>query len=211
MVFADRVDAGQQLAPLVNHLRGPDLVVLGLPRGGVAVAFEVAQALDAPLDVIVVRKLGVPDQPELGMGAIGDDGVRIVNPEVLRIADVSDDDLASVEARERAALVKRSTSLRRDRPAAALTGRTALVVDDGVATGSTAKAACQVARARGAARVVLAVPVAAADSVAALGADADEVISVLTPTWLSSIGQWYDDFSATTDEEVHDLLARAVK
>ena len=211
MVFADRVDAGQQLAPLVTHLRGPDLVVLGLPRGGVAVAFEVAQALDAPLDVIVVRKLGVPDQPELGMGAIGDDGVRIVNPEVVGIAGVSDDDLATVEARERAALVQRSTSLRRDQPAAALTGRTALIVDDGVATGSTAKAACQVARARGAARVVLAVPVAAANSVAMLGADADEVISVLTPTWLSSIGEWYDDFSATTDEEVHDLLARAAK
>jgi putative phosphoribosyl transferase len=145
------------------------------------------------------------------MGAIGDDGVRIVNPEVVGIVGVSNDDLASVEARERAALVQRSTSLRRDRPAAALTGRTALIVDDGVATGSTAKAACQVARARGAARVVLAVPVAAADSVATLGADADEVISVLTPTWLSSIGEWYDDFSATTDEEVHDLLARAVK
>jgi putative phosphoribosyl transferase len=209
MAFADRVDAGRQLAPLLTQLRGPDVVVLGLPRGGVAVAFEIARALDAPLDVIVVRKLGVPGQPELGMGAIGEDGVRIVNAQVVRIAGVSIDDLASVEAKERAALVRRATSLRSDQPMVALTGRTALIVDDGVATGSTARAACQVARARGAARVVLAVPVAAADSISTLQADADEVICVLSPTWLSSIGEWYDDFSATTDQEVRDLLAHA--
>src|ERR1700704_2710594 len=114
--FANRTDGGRQLAPALPPPRGGSIVVLGLPRGGVPVAFEVAQALDAPLDVIVVRKLGVPDQPELGMGAIGDDGVRIVNPEVVGIAGVSDDDLATVEARERAALVQRSTSLRRDQP-----------------------------------------------------------------------------------------------
>lgn len=209
MTFADRVDAGRQLSPLVSHLRGQDVVVLGLPRGGVPVAFEVAQALQAPLDVIVVRKLGVPIQPELAMGAIGEGGVRIINPHVVRVARVSAERLAGVEARERRVLAQRADLLRGDQPAVALAGRTALIVDDGVATGSTARAACQVARARGAIRVIVAVPVAAADVVDALRADADDVICVLTPTWLSSIGEWYDDFSPTTDQEVRDLLARA--
>jgi putative phosphoribosyl transferase len=183
--------------------------VLGLPRGGVQVAFEIAEAMRAPLDVIVVRKLGVPDQPELGMGAIGEGGVRIINPHVVRLARVSAEELGAVEAREQAVLTQRADLLRGDRPAVALAGRTALIVDDGIATGSTARAACQVARARGAIQVILAVPVAAADVVDALRADADDVICVLTPTWLSSIGQWYDDFSSTTDQEVRDLLAGA--
>jgi putative phosphoribosyl transferase len=209
MTFADRVDAGRQLARLVSHLRGQDVAVLGLPRGGVPVAFEVAQALQAPLDVIVVRKLGVPDQPELGMGAIGEGGVRILNPPVIHVAEVSTEQLAAVEAREQAVLTERAHLLRGDQPAVALAGRTALIIDDGVATGSTARAACQVARARGARRVILAVPVAAGDHVDELRADADDVICVLTPTWLSSIGEWYDDFSPTTDQEVRDLLSRA--
>ncbi len=194
MTFRDRVNAGRELSRLVGHLRGQDVVVLGLPRGGVTVAFEIAQALRAPLDVIVVRKLGVPDQPELGMGAIGEDGVRIINPHVVRLARISAEELASVEAREQAVLTQRADLLRGDRPAVALAGRTALIVDDGIATGSTARAACQVARARGAIQVILAAPVAAVDVVDALRADADDVICVLTPTWLSSIGQWYDDF-----------------
>ena len=209
MTFRDRVDAGRQLARLVSNLSGPDVVVLGLPRGGVVVAFEVAQALGAAMDVIVVRKLGVPDQPELGMGAIGEGGVRIINPDVVRMARVTTDELAAVEARERAVLSRRTELLRGDRPPVALAGRTTLIVDDGIATGSTARAACQVARARGAARVILAVPVAAPQVVEELSADADEVVCVLTPTWLSSIGEWYQDFSATTDQEVRDLLARA--
>ena len=209
MTFADRVDAGRQLSPLVSHLHGQDVAVLALPRGGVPVAFEVAQALQAPLDVIVIRKLGVPDQPELGMGAIGEGGVRIINPRVIRLAEVSAEQLAAVEAREQAVLTQRADLLRGDQPAVALAGRTALIVDDGVATGSTARAACQVARARGARRVILAVPVAAADHVGELRADADDVICVLKPIWLSSIGEWYDDFSPTTDQEVRDLLARA--
>ena len=209
MVFADRVDAGQQLSRLVTDFRGPDLVVLGLPRGGVVVAFQVAQALDAPLDVIVVRKLGVPEQPELGMGAIGEGGVRIINPDVVRAAGVGANEMAAVEARERVALTRRAELLRGTKPAAPLSGHTALIVDDGVATGSTARAACQVARARGAARVILAVPVAAPDAIAILRRDADDVISVLTPPWLAAIGQWYEDFTATTDQEVRDLLAQA--
>lgn len=209
MTFVDRVDAGRQLSSRVEHLRGSDVVVLGLPRGGVPVAYEVARSLRAPLDVIVVRKLGVPDQPELGMGAIGEDGVRVINPDVVRVARVSAEEIAEVQRREQAVLDRRAKALRADLPPVPLDGRTALVVDDGIATGSTARAACQIARARGARRVVLASPVAAPDTVAGLRADADEVICVLTPTWLSSIGQWYDDFSPTTDEEVRQLLARA--
>jgi putative phosphoribosyl transferase len=209
MTFADRVDAGRQLSRLVEHLRGPGLVVLGLPRGGVPVAFEVAQALQAPLDVIVVRKLGVPDQPELGLGAIGESGVRVINPGVVRAARVSDEELAVVEAQETSLLIRRARLLRGDAPVSSLSGRTALIIDDGIATGSTARAACQVARARGATRVVLAVPVAAADVITALRADADEVICALMPSPLMSIGQWYDDFSPTSDEEVRALLARA--
>ena len=143
------------------------------------------------------------------MGAIGEGGVRIINPHVVRLARVSAEELAAVEAREQALLTQRAGLLRGDRPAVALAGRTALIVDDGMATGSTARAACQVARARGAIRVILAVPVAAADVVDALRADADDVICVLTPTWLSSIGEWYDEFYPTTDQEVRDLLARA--
>ena len=209
MTFSDRIDAGRQLSRLVTHLSSPDLVVLGLPRGGVVVASEVARALAAPLDVIVVRKLGAPGQPELGMGAIGEGGVRILNPDVVRFARPTTEELAAVEAHERAVLGRRTELLRGHRPAVPLAGRTALIVDDGVATGSTARAACQVARARGARRVILAVPVASPRVVEELSSDADEVICVLTPDGLSSIGECYDDFSATTDEEVRDLLVRA--
>jgi putative phosphoribosyl transferase len=173
------------------------------------VAAEVAEALGAPLDVIVVRKLGVPDQPELGMGAIGEGGVRIINSEIVSMARVTANELATVEAHERAVLIHRAALLRGHRPAVGLAGRTALIVDDGVATGSTARAACQVARARGAARVILAVPVAAPQVVAELSSAADEVICVFTPAWLSSIGEWYDRFEATTDEQVRDLLVHA--
>src|SRR5665213_4178051 len=176
MYFTNRVDAGRRLAARLEHLRGEDLVILGLPRGGVPVALEVAAALHAPLDVIVVRKLGVPFQPELGMGAIGEDGVRIINAEVVRLAGVSAGQVDEVEARERVELEDRVRRFRGDRPAVALKDRTVVLVDDGVATGSTARAACQVARARGAARVVLAVPVAPPDWRGRLGKFADELV-----------------------------------
>jgi putative phosphoribosyl transferase len=209
MTFVDRVDAGRQLSRKVSHLRGPELVVLGLPRGGVVVAFEIARSVGAPLDVIVVRKLGVPEQPELAMGAIGEGNVRVINADVANAVRVSAEELAAVEAKERTVLARRAERLRGDRPAVSLAGRTALIVDDGIATGSTARAACQVARARGAARVVLAVPVAAESSVRGLRAEADEIICVLQPRWLSAIGEWYEDFSETSDEEVRSLLAPA--
>jgi predicted phosphoribosyltransferase len=160
LVFADRDDAGRRLAARLGHLRGEPVVVLGLPRGGVPVAFQVAQALGAPLDVIVVRKLGVPFQPELGMGAVGEDGVRVINPKVVHASGVSEDEVAAVQAREQAAVEARAARYRVRRPRQPLDGRVAVVVDDGIATGSTARAACQIARAQGAARVVLAVPVA---------------------------------------------------
>jgi putative phosphoribosyl transferase len=209
MPFLDRREAGRRLAGRLLHLRGEDVVVLGLPRGGIPVAAEVARALGAPLDVIVVRKLGVPVQPELGMGAIGEGDVRIINPEVVEITRVSVDQIAAVEARERAELRRRARRFRGDRSRTPLTGRTAIIVDDGIATGSTARAACQVVRAQGAARVVLAVPVAPPSTRDSLGPDADEVICLETPEHFLAIGEWYRDFSQTSDEEVIGLLRQA--
>ena len=209
MSFLDRSDAGRRLANRMLHLRGEDVVVLALPRGGVPVAAEVARALGAPLDVIVVRKLGVPVQPELGMGAIGEGDVRIINPEVVAITHVTDAEIATVERRERAELDRRARRFRGDRPRTPLAGRTAVIIDDGIATGSTARAACQVARAQGAARVVLAVPVAPPSACATLAADADEVVCLETPGHFLAIGEWYQDFSQTSDREVVSLLQRA--
>lgn len=211
MGFVDRVDAGRRLAARLEHLRPEPVVVLGLPRGGVPVADEVAQALSALLDVIVVRKLGVPFQPELGMGAIGEDGVCIINQDVVRMTRVSNEEITAVETRERIELERRARRFRGDRPRVPLEGCTAVVVDDGVATGSTARAACQVARARGAARVVLAVPVAPQDWERRIGHDADELISLDTPGRFFAIGQFYGDFSETSDDEVVDGLTRAAR
>ncbi|GAB3979381.1 phosphoribosyltransferase family protein [Actinoallomurus acanthiterrae] len=209
MMFIDRVDAGRRLAARLRHLRGRGLVVVGLPRGGVPVAKEVARALDAPLDVIVVRKLGVPFQPELGMGAIGQDGVRIINDDIVRMAQVSPNELAAVEARERAELERRGRRYRGGRARVPLEGRTVIVVDDGIATGSTARAACQVVRAQKAAHVVLAVPVAPPGWTAALEGEADELICLETPAGFAAIGQWYADFSQTSDEQVAACLRQA--
>ena len=209
MLFIDRIDAGRRLAERLRPWRGSDVVVLGLPRGGVPVALEVALALGAPLDVIVVRKIGVPYQPELAMGAIGEDGVRVVNDEVMRAARVAEHEFTAVEANERAELERRATRFRGERQRVSLLGRTAIVVDDGIATGSTALAACQVARAHGASRVVLAVPVAPPDSAARFSEVADELVCLATPSRFSSVGQWYSDFSPTTDQEVVDCLALA--
>jgi putative phosphoribosyl transferase len=213
MAFANRVRAGQQLARRLAARLGDrhdgEVVVLGLPRGGVPVAFEVARALHAPLDVLVVRKLGVPGQPELAMGALGEDGVRVLNREVLDLAEIDADELVEVERAERAEVNRRAREFRGERTPAALAGRVALIVDDGVATGATARAACQVARARGAKRVVLAVPVAALGVIDDLADACDDVVCVETPRWLSSVGQWYDDFTQTSDRQVRDLLAAA--
>ena len=149
MDFADRADAGRQLAARLEHWRAGGVIVLGLPRGGVVVAYEVARSLGAPLDVLVVRKLGVPFQRELGMGAIGEGGTRVVDDEVVRLAGVSERELAEVESRERTELERRTLRYRGERPRVALDGRTVIIVDDGIATGSTARAACQAARAFG--------------------------------------------------------------
>jgi putative phosphoribosyl transferase len=207
--FRDRREAGQLLASRLTPLRDAHPVVVGLPRGGIPVAFEVARELGAPLDVIVVRKLGVPWQPELGMGAVGENGVRVLNEDVLRLARVDPADVARVERRERAEVDARARRFRGGRPSVSLDGRTVIVVDDGIATGSTARAALQVVRAHGARRVVLAVPVAPPETVEAMHADADEVVCVATPTPFSAIGEWYRDFSQVPDERVVALLNEA--
>ncbi|WP_030344170.1 phosphoribosyltransferase family protein [Streptomyces sp. NRRL S-1022] len=209
MHFRNRLEAGRRLGERLEYLRGQDVVVLGLPRGGVPVAAEVAEALGAPLDVCLVRKLGVPYQPELGMGAIGEDGVRVINQEVLRGTGVSDADLAGVEERELRVLHDRAARYRGAAPAVSVAGRTAVVVDDGVATGSTARAACRIARARGAARIVLAVPVAPRDFTRRLGDDADELVSLHTPWDFAAVGQFYADFAQVDDDEVTACLRRA--
>jgi predicted phosphoribosyltransferase len=170
------------------------------------VGAEVARVLGAPLDVVLVRKLGVPAQPELAMGAIGENGVRVLNHEVLRGVGISESQLARVEERERAELERRAREYRGERGPAALVDRTAIIVDDGLATGSTARAAVEVVRALGARRVVLAVPVAPPETVAALERVADAVVAVVTPTPMWAIGAWYDNFAQTTDEEVLRLL-----
>ncbi|SDZ18266.1 putative phosphoribosyl transferase [Saccharopolyspora shandongensis] len=211
MPFGDRRDAGWRLAEQLQHLRDEDVVVLGLPRGGVPVAFEVARALDAPLDVIVVRKLGVPFHPELGMGAIGEGDVRIINDEVMWRTGVRPAELAEVEQRERVELDRRAQRFRDGRARAELSGRTALIVDDGIATGSTAAVACRVARAQGAARVVLAVPVAPRNALERLRESVDELVCLETPEGFWAIGQWYADFCQTLDAEVVDLLDRAAQ
>jgi uncharacterized protein (TIGR00369 family) len=169
----------------------------------------VARALDAPLDVILVRKLGVPAQPELGLGAIGESGARVINSEVVRYAHVSEEQIAQVEAKERVELQRRAQRFRGDAPHVPLAGRTAIIVDDGIATGSTARAACQVARALGAAAVVLAVPVAPPSADRTLRGDADEVICLEMPDRFLAIGEWYEDFAQTSDEEVVALLRAA--
>ena len=209
MPFVDRAAAGRRLAAVLGHLRDEDVVVLGLPRGGVPVAAEVARALGAPLDVILVRKLGVPVQPELALGAIGEGGVRIINPDVVEVTGVTDAEIAMVETRERAELERRARRFRGGRPQVPLAGRIAVVVDDGIATGATARAACQVARAHGARRVVLAAPVAPPSVRAALATAADEVICVETPRRFLAIGEWYTDFAQTTDDEVVAVLRAA--
>lgn len=204
-MFRDRVDAAAHLLARLDRFRGEDAVVLGLPRGGVPVAAAVAEGLGLPLDVIVVRKLGLPFQPEVAMGAIGEGGARLVDAELLGRAGVSIGQLSEVERRERATLDHRVALLRRGEPPHSLEGLTAIIVDDGIATGSTAEVACQVARALGARRVVLAVPVGPTDAAARVPS-ADEVVCATVPEWFHAVGQAYRDFSPTSDEEVVLLL-----
>lgn len=212
MRFRDRVDAGRQLAAHVRGFVDPDtenIVVLGLPRGGVPVAREVARALAAPLDVLLVRKIGFPDHPELGIGAIGEGGVRILDRSIIDRANISASTIAAIEAAERTELARRARLYRGDRAPRSLQQRTALIVDDGLATGGTARAAIAIARALGAARVLLAVPVGPADTVAALEAEADGVIVLSQPRDFRAVGEWYDDFTQTSDDEVVAALADA--
>ena len=207
-VFRDRAEAGELLAEaLASYAGRDDVVVLGLPRGGVPVAAEVARVLGAPLDVLVVRKLGAPGQEELAIGAIGEGGVRVLNEGLVRSIGLRDEVIDRIAAGEERELERRVEAYRGGHAALEVEGQTVIVVDDGVATGATMRAGLQALRAMGAARLVAAAPVGAADSVAALEADADEVVVLETPEWFAAVGQWYDNFGQTTDDEVRALLA----
>ena len=184
------------------------MVVLGLPRGGVPVAAEVAEALGAPLDVLVVRKLGAPGQEELAIGAIGEGGGRVLNRQLVRDLGLSSAAIDRIAAREERELQRRVASYRGGHEALEVEGKTVIVVDDGVATGATMRAGLQTVRALGASAIVAAAPVGAADAVALLEEDADEVVVLETPAWFSAVGQWYEDFGQTTDDEVRTLLVR---
>lgn len=206
-LFQNRADAGKQLAArLMAFARDPSARVLGLPRGGVPVAYEVAAALHVPLDILLVRKLGVPGEPELAMGAIATGGIRVLNADVVRALGISDDVIEAVTRHEQREMARREHLYRGDRPLISLSGRLAIIVDDGMATGATQRAAVIAARRLGAARCVVAVPVAAAVTYNALRAEGIEVLSVLMPRDLYAIGFWYEEFPQTTDEEVRQLL-----
>jgi len=207
--FADRHEAGIELASRLRDYRArADVVVLALPRGGVPVAFEVAEALEAPLDVFVVRKLGMPGQPEFAIGAIASGGVRVLSEDLLRWHRIPDAVVEAITRSERAELERREREYRRGRPMIALGGRVVILVDDGLATGSSMRAAVQAVRAHDPARVIVAVPVGAPDTCAAFADVADDTVCARTPDPFSAVGLWYRDFSQTTDEEVRALLER---
>lgn len=208
--FADRYDAGRELAVRLGHYRGrDDVVVLGLPRGGIPVAFEVARALLAPLDAFVVRKLGVPWRPELAMGALASGGVRVVNDDVVATLGVDERTIAQVTAQERRELERREARYRGDRAPIGVAERTTIVVDDGLATGATMRAAVAALRELGAGEIVIAVPVASPITCAELASAADEIVCERTPDPFTAVGLWYADFTPTSDEEVRELLDRA--
>jgi putative phosphoribosyl transferase len=209
-VFRDRQSAGALLGAEVAKVDLDDPVVLGLPRGGLPVAAKVAQALGAPLDVIVVRKLGVPSQPELAMGAIGEGGTLIVNHGVVRAARVSEHELSRVESHERAELDRRLRSVRSVRSRESVVGRSAVIVDDGIATGATMRAAILVARANGARDVTVATPVAPPEVVEMLRSEADRVVCLAQPDPFWAVGSWYRDFEAVGDDEVLELITAAM-
>lgn len=210
MLFENRSEAGRWLAERLQSYAGrPDVIVLGLPRGGVPVAFEVARALKAPLDVFLVRKLGLPGHEELAMGAIASGGVRVLNDDVVGAMSVAPHVIDTVAAREERELERREKAYRGERPLPDLAGRTVIVVDDGLATGSTMRAAAAALRRMGPSRVVVAVPVAAADSCAQIGREVDELVCAHTPEPFLAVGRWYRDFSETSDDEVRALLEAA--
>ncbi|WP_202943378.1 phosphoribosyltransferase [Acidothermus cellulolyticus] len=213
IVFADRTEAGRKLAARLVALLGDTpaerMVVCGLPRGGVVVAHEVARALNAPLDVLLVRKLGVPWHPELAFGAIAEGGLRVLDPEVIRLTGLDASTIDAVERAEWAELERRARVFRGDRPPLDLTGHTAIIVDDGLATGSTARVACEAARARHARSVIVAVPVAPVDAPERLADAADRFICLATPVNFFGVGRWYRDFRAPEDDDVRALLDSA--
>ena len=206
--FRDRIDAGQQLArKLAKYADRPEVIVLALPRGGVPVGYEVARALHAPLDVFVVRKLGVPGHEELAMGAIASGGVRVLNDDVVGALGISADTVNAVAARESRELERREHAYRDGRAPPVVAGRTVILVDDGIATGATMSAAIEALRHLQAGRIVVAVPTAALASVDAMREKVDEVVALMAPADFFGVGQWYANFSQTSDQEVCDLLA----
>jgi predicted phosphoribosyltransferase len=210
--FRDRREAGRLLAQkLTGYANRRDVLVLALPRGGVPVAYEVAQALGAPLDVFVVRKLGVPGYEELAMGAVATGGVRVLNDQVVSALRVPDYVIDAVAAWEQQELARRERVYRDDRPPPDVRGRTVILVDDGLATGATMQAAIRALRAQGPARIVVAVPTASPDICEQFKKEVDEVVCAITPEPFHAVGLWYEDFSPTTDDEVRDLLARATR
>ncbi|HEX5473628.1 MAG TPA: phosphoribosyltransferase [Vicinamibacterales bacterium] len=213
-VFADRRDAGRRLGAALQRdaaIDGAAAIVLALPRGGIPVGYEVASALGAPLAAFVVRKLGVPWHPELAMGAIASGGVRVLNEDVVRHLSIPDEAVARVAEREGQELTRREQQYNGSRPLPPLAGRDVVLVDDGLATGSTMKAAVQAVRQYRPARVVVAVPVGAPDTCAELAREADHVVCLQQPAAFSAVGLWYEDFRQTTDEEVRDLLDAAAQ
>jgi putative phosphoribosyl transferase len=208
--YRNRQEAGRELAGRLLHYAGAaDLQVLALPRGGVPVGFEVARGLRAPLDVFVVRKLGVPGQPELAMGAIGSGGIRVINADVVEALGIDEAVLNSVAEREQQELRRRELAYRGDHPPPPLTKRRVILVDDGLATGATMRAAVVSLRTLDPARIVVAVPVAAAEALAEISKLCDEVVCPLTPRRFSAVGEWYDDFAETSDDDVRELLSRS--
>jgi putative phosphoribosyl transferase len=210
MIYRDRIDAGKQLAArLSDYANRDDVVVLALPRGGVPVAYEVAKALHAALDIFLVRKLGVPGHEELAMGAIATGGIRVLNDDVVGYLDIPDyviDEVADIELRE---LERRKRLYRGDRPEPKVQGKTIILIDDGLATGSTMRAAVKALRQQDPARIVVAVPVSASQTCDEYRMGADEIICAKTPEPFMGVGMWYRDFSQTTDEEVREILAQA--
>lgn len=210
MSFRDRRHAGQMLArALADYAGRKDVIVLALPRGGVPVAYEVAEALQAPLDVFLVRKLGAPGQEELAVGAIASGGVRVLNHGILRLLLLDEHDIEPIAAREQHELARREQAYRAGRAEPELSGKVVIVIDDGLATGATMRAAVAALRKRRPARVVVAVPVGAADTCDLLHTEADEVVCLSSPEPFGGVGMWYDDFSQTSDDEVRTLLAAA--
>src|SRR5437588_7162882 len=210
--FRDRTEAGRQLAEKLEKYAGrADVIVLGLPRGGVPVAYEVAKRLHAPLDVFIVRKLGVPGFEELAAGAIASGGARVLNEDVMRSIPYAHEAIEAVTAKETTELERREQIYRERRPPPGLGGRIVSLVDDGLATGATMRAAVRALKQRGAAKIVVAVPVGPPDTCREFEDEADEVICASAPEFFQAVGQYYEDFSQTSDEEVRELLARAAQ